>query len=124
MRRGRRNRSSDQPGKETIVVLSLMLALAMPPSICPMTIGVGADGTIFTDRFHGWYEVSLKTLDSDLRGGCYNDANPGPVTSVRLLVASAAPKPIVDSVLSLLKTHGWSQEKVTCLPWRNYPNSP
>lgn len=89
-----------------------------------MKIGMGADGTVFTNRFHGWYKVSLKTLDSDLRGGCYNDANPSHVTSVRLFLAPNAPKPNVDSVLSVLKKEGWGRDKISVEPWRSYPRPP
>jgi hypothetical protein len=100
------------------------LALAMTSSVCPMTIGIGTDGSVFSGRFHGWYKVSLRTLDSDLRAGCYNDANPSRVTSVTLFLADAAPKPRVDSVLSVLKSEGWGREKITIESWRSYPKAP
>ena len=89
-----------------------------------MTIGLGADGTIFTNRFQGWYKVSLKTLGSDLRGGCYNDANPVKVTSVKIYVAPNAPKPKIDRVFSILEEDGWSRETVDVQRWSTYPKPP
>lgn len=95
-----------------------LLTLAMALSFtCPMTIGVSGDGTIYSDRFYGWYRTSPKTLDGVLRGGCYNDANPTPVTSVRLLLAPGAPKSRVDLVFSILEKDGWSRDKVSARPW-------
>jgi hypothetical protein len=105
-------------------MLALVLAFATATGACPMTIGVGTDGSVFTDRFHGWYKVSLKTLDSDLRGGCYDDANPSRVTSVRLFLAPNAPKPNFDSVLSVLDKEGWSRNRISVEPWRSYPSIP
>jgi hypothetical protein len=99
-------------------MIAFLLALAMTPSFtCPMTIGVSGDGTIYSSRFYGWYKTSSKTLDSDLRGGCYNDANPTPVTSVRLLLVAEAPKSKVDLVFSILKKDGWSRDKVSVESW-------
>jgi hypothetical protein len=95
-----------------VSLLALTLALASPPSVCPMTVGVASDGVVFSDRFYGWYKISLKTLESDLRGGCYNDANPSRVTSVRLFLAPGAPKPKIDSVLSVLRANGWDRNKI------------
>jgi hypothetical protein len=104
-------------GKE-LTMIAFLFALAMTPSFtCPMTIGVGGDGTVYSGRFNGWYKVSSKTLDSDLRYGCYNDANPTPVTSVDLLLARGAPSARVDLVFSILKRDGWSREKVNVQQW-------
>jgi hypothetical protein len=90
----------------------------MTPSLtCPMTIGVSRDGSIYSSRFNGWYKTGLKTLDSDLRGGCYNDANPTPVTSVKLLLVPESPKSRVDLVFSILEKDGWSRDKVSVKPW-------
>jgi hypothetical protein len=105
-------------------MLALVLAFAIAAGACPMTIGVGTDGSVFTDRFHGWYKVSLKTLDSDLRGGCYNDDNPSRVTSVRLFLAPNATKPKVDLVLSVLRSDGWGREKIDIQTWSRYPQAP
>ena len=108
----------------TFNMLSLVLALAMPPSVCPMTIGIGADGALSSSRFHGWYKVTARTIESDLLGGCYNDANPSKVTSVKVLIAPGAPKQRVDSVFSILKTKGWGRDKVDVESWRTYPRAP
>lgn len=108
-------------------MLALVLALALLPSGCSMTIGIGADGSLFSnraDRLHGWYSIRLKTLGSDLHGGCYNDASPLPVSSVSLFIALNAPKQKVDLVLSILKNYGWNREKVNILPWNAYPKAP
>jgi hypothetical protein len=96
----------------------------MLQGVCPMTIGVGDDGKFFTDRFHGWYMASAKTLESDLHGGCYNDSNPHQVTSVKLALAANAPKPKVDLVFSILAKEGWTREKVKVQPWSEYPKMP
>jgi hypothetical protein len=105
-------------------MLALLLAFAIPPSPCPMTIGIGPGGALYTDRFHGWYKVSVRTIETDLRGGCYNDANPSPVTSVRVFLEPSAPKAKIDSVMSLLKKNGWSRDKIDVEPWRVYPRAP
>ena len=106
------------------VMLGLVLALAMTPSACSMTIGIDKDGTLFSSRFSGWYKVSSKTIESDLHGGCYNDANPVPVSAVKVLLASKAPKSKVDFVLSILKRNGWSREKVQFQLWSGDPQAP
>lgn len=103
-------------------MFALVLALVM--STCPITLGIGTDGGLYSNRFHGWYEVSAKTVASDLRGGCYNDANPLAVTSVKLFIAPDAPKAAVDRVFSVLEKEGWSREKLTVEKWRNYPFEP
>jgi hypothetical protein len=89
-----------------------------------MKIGIGNDGIVYTNRFNGWYETSLKTLGSDLHGGCYNDANPSPVTSVTVILAPSAPKARVDSVFSILGKDGWERSKVNIQPWSDYPRRP
>jgi hypothetical protein len=101
-----------------------VLALAVLQGVCPMTIGVGNDGKLFTDRFHGWYMVSAKTLESDLHGACYNDSNPHNVTSVKLALPANAPKPQVDLVFSILEKEGWTRKNVDVLPWSVYPKKP
>jgi hypothetical protein len=105
-------------------MFALVLAVAISSSTCPMTIGIGSDGSIFTDRFHGWYRVSTTTLQSDLTGGCYKDANPIPVTSVRLFLSSSAPRSRIDSVMAVLNAKGWSRDKIDIEPWRSYPQAP
>jgi len=105
-------------------MLIAVLALALTQNVCPITIGVGRDGSLFSDRFQGWYKTSPTTLESNLRGGCYNDANPHAVTSVTLAITADAPKPRVDLVLSLLKRNGWSRENVNFQSWKEYPKKP
>jgi hypothetical protein len=101
-----------------------VLALAMLQGVCPMTIGVGKDGAIFTDRFQGWYQASPKTIESDLKGGCYNDANPHSVTSVKLFIAAGVPAARLDLVFSILQKDGWSRERVQVQSWDEYPRKP
>jgi hypothetical protein len=80
-----------------VAMLAVILAIGMAQNACPMTIGVGAEGRFFSHRFSGWYGTSTKSMESDVRVGCYNDANPSPVTSVRLVIAPGAPKSIPSS---------------------------
>jgi hypothetical protein len=109
------------PSDIVSAMLIAVLALAMMHDVCPITIGVGSDGRLYSDRFHGWYRITPRTLNSDLRGGCYNDNNPSPVTSVNILIAPGAPKPKTDEVFSILEKEGWSREKVTVKSWDQYP---
>jgi hypothetical protein len=101
-----------------------ILALAMMQGVCPMTIGVGKDGAIFTDRFQGWYKTSPKSLDGLLHGGCYNDNHPSEITSVKLFIAAGAPKPRLELVFSTLQKDGWPHEKVQVQSWDKYPQQP
>ena len=89
-----------------------------------MTVGVASDGAVYFDRFNGWYKTAPKTLDRVLRAGCYNDANPQPVSSVKLALAPNAPKKRVNLVFSILEKEGWSREKVNVQPWNNDPHKP
>jgi len=98
-------------------MLAALLALGILSNPCPMTIGITRDGALYVNRMGGWYKTSLQSLDGDLRGGCYNDANPTPVTSVRLLLVAEAPKSKVDLVFSILKKDGWSRDKVSVESW-------
>jgi hypothetical protein len=91
---------------------------------CPLTIGVGNDGGIFFDRFHGWYKTGPKRLQSVLHAGCYNDNDPHPITSVKLALATKAPKQRVDLVNSILRQEGWTPDKVVIQPWSQYPRKP
>jgi hypothetical protein len=101
-------------------IFGLILALAIT-STCPLTIAIDNNGKLFSSRFSGWYETSTKTLESELKGGCYNDANPIPFTSVKLLLTKDAPKPKVDRVLEILKEKGWSKDKVDIEVWDGKP---
>jgi hypothetical protein len=105
-------------------MIVFLLALGgAPSSTCPMTIGVNSDGTIYSSRFYGWYKTSSRTLDSDLRYGCYNDANPTAVTPVMVLLAPAAPKTRVDLAFSILAKDGWRRDKVSVKLWDGKPLS-
>jgi len=105
-------------------MLALLLAASIVPSACSLTIGVGRDGAFFTDRFNGWYNTSQKTLASVLRGGCYNDANPVPISAIRLEISPDAPKPRVALVLSILEQEGWKRENIKTETWSSYPEKP
>ena len=102
-------------------MLAFVLAIAISAGVCPMRIGIGTDGMVYTNRMQGWYKTSLKSLGL---GGCYNDFHPSSVTSVTVFLAPNAPKPKVDAVLSALKMEGWSRDKIRIDPWRNYPSPP
>ena len=95
-----------------------MLAAALSASTCPLTVGVNATGAMYSDRFHGWYRTSASTLRSDLHNGCYNDANPSPVTSVKVLLDPNAPKSRVDSVFTILRSEGWERNRVVVESWK------
>ena len=77
-----------------------------------MRIEIDRKGEIFTNRFHGHYSTSLNLLASDLHYGCYNDANPSPVTSVMMTVRQGAPRQRVDAVMKVLADNGWPSGKV------------
>jgi hypothetical protein len=105
-------------------MFTAVLALGMMQGACPITIGVGSDGRLYSDRFHRWYNVSSKTLQGDLRGGCYNDSNPSPITSVKIVVGPGAPQSKIDQVFSILEKQGWSRDKVSVGNWEQYPFRP
>jgi hypothetical protein len=88
-----------------------------------MKIGINRDGDLFSARM-GWVRTSQKTIASDLRRGCYNDANPLPVTSVSLEIAPSAPKERVGQVFSILEKAGWPRDKVKVETWKNDPQEP
>ena len=105
-------------------MFTLVFALIMSVPACPVDIGIARNGALFSNRFAGWYKISAKTLGSDLRGGCYNDANPLPITTVKLFIAPKAPRRTIDRVFSILKSDGWSREKITLETWKNEPDAP
>ena len=84
--------------------------------VCPLRIEVDSKGDVFTNRFHGRYLTSLKLLATDLHGGCYNDANPSPITSVTITTREGAPRHRVDEVMKLLAQNGWPKAKVNVKP--------
>ena len=102
-------------------MFAAVLALAMSMPSCPVTAGIARNGDLFSDRFHGWYKISEKTLKSDLRGGCYNDANSLPVTSIELFIAPNAPKAVLDRVFSILQKEGCSRSRISVKVWKNDP---
>lgn len=105
-------------------MLAPLLLLALMHRPCPITIGIAPKGTFFTDRFHGWYKTSLKTLELDLRAGCYNDDDPRPISSVKVAIAPRAPKTRVELVFSVLAGDGWPRAKVNVQSWSHYPKRP
>ena len=102
----------------------LALALLLLSNACPMKIGIARDGSLFSARMQGWYTTTDKTILRDLRGGCYNDARPSPVTSVTVDVSREAPNQTVDRVLHSLESMGWPRNKVTLGQWTNDPLEP
>lgn len=105
-------------------MLALALAVGMLANSCPVTIGIARDGAVFSSRMQGWFKMSEKTLASDLRGGCYNDAEPAPVSSVRVEIAPHAPKKRVDEVFAMLKKAGWPRARIKVEAWKNDPQEP
>jgi hypothetical protein len=81
-----------------------------------MRIEVMKRGDIFTDRFHGRYKTSPKLLESDLKGGCYNDANPVPVSSVTLSIAPGTPTERVKLTYAILERNGWPKARIKIVP--------
>jgi hypothetical protein len=77
-----------------------------------MTIRVGSDGTYVTYRFNAWRVTSTRTLESDLRAGCYNDANPSKVTSVTIEASPQAPPNRLRRLYGLLGRDGWPRGRV------------
>jgi hypothetical protein len=124
-------------------MLALFLAIAMTPQLrladhlqpamstmhveanaCPITIGIAQNGTIFSDRFNGWYKTTPKTLESVLQAGCYPDSAPNPISSVNVAVAPGASKARTDLVFSILSRQGWPKNKVHTYSWSEYPQQP
>ena len=100
-----------------VLTAALLINLAMQtqsskPDVCPMRVEVNSKGQIFTNRFHGRYSTSLKLLARDLHGGCYNDANPSPVTSVTVTTREGAPQQRVNAVMKVLTDNGWPSNRV------------
>ncbi len=80
---------------------------------CPLVVRVGQSGTLMTYRFSGWRLTSMHTLESDLNGGCYNDANPSKVTSVTVEVSQGAPATKLKLLYDVLYRSGWPQNRIT-----------
>jgi len=66
-----------------------------------------------TYRFNGWRVTSMHTLESDLKGGCYNDANPSKVTSVTIEGSKQAPASRLKLLYELLSRNGWPQSEIS-----------
>lgn len=91
---------------------STMQAQNVKRDACPVRIEIDRKGQVFTNRFNGHYSTSLKLLASDLRSGCYNDANSSRVTSVTLMTREGAPQQRVNAVMKVLEENGWPSNKV------------
>ncbi len=107
-------------------MLPLILAIAVsspqasssPPQStksdpCPLVIRLRRDGKVITYRFNGWRVTSMRTLESDLKGGCYNEANPSKVTSVTIEGSREAPPFRLKLLYEVLSRNGWSQDRTT-----------
>jgi hypothetical protein len=77
-----------------------------------MRIEVVKSGEFFTNRFYGHYKTSPKLLESDLKGGCYNDNDPTPVSSVAVRIESGAPEARVELLFHILDRNGWPKAKI------------
>ena len=95
-------------------MLVVALAFGLVAGACPITIAIGHDGAVFSNRMQGWYRTSPKTLTGVLRGGCYNDANASPVTSVNVEVAPNAPRERIDQVFSILEKGAGRNRESEC----------
>jgi hypothetical protein len=84
---------------------------------CSVRIAVATDGGFYDILHNGVYKRSPRTLEQELRGGCYNDANPSRVTSVVLEIADGAPPARTESLYKLLERNGWTRSKVLVEPW-------
>jgi hypothetical protein len=103
-----------------IVLMSLTTPFvngAATIDVCPIRIAVSSDGAYFDITHNGSYKRSPNVLVKELRGGCYNDANPSPVTAVIVEVAPGAPKERIESLYELLERNGWPRNKVKTEPW-------
>jgi hypothetical protein len=97
-------------------------------SACPVTIGIGKDGTLFFDRLNRWQRTTPKMVEDVLRTGCFpnfnDDARPRPISAVKLALAADAPPARTDLIFLILARHGWSRDKVNVQNWIGYPKRP
>jgi hypothetical protein len=84
---------------------------------CSLRIAIARDGSFFDILHNGTYKRSPHTLERELHGGCYNDSNPSPVTSVVLEIADGAPRDRTEFLYKLLDRNGWGREKIKVEPW-------
>ncbi len=98
-----------------LFAVSTSHSFAEPPkelNRCPVKIEVAANGDFFTHRFNGRYKTSVQLLTSDLKGGCYNDSSPAPVSSVTLKIVAGAPKERVARLYRVVEQNGWPKSRV------------
>jgi hypothetical protein len=81
-----------------------------------MRIEVVKSGDFFTNRFSGRYKTSPKLLESNLKAGCYNDANPVPVSSVTIGIAPGTPTERVKLLYEILGRNGWPKARIKVVP--------
>jgi hypothetical protein len=110
----------------TLIALLFMGPLAAQAS-CPLTIGIAANGDVFTSVFNGWYRRSLNHTEENLQAGCYPDPEGGgtnPISSVKLELAPSAPAAKVDQIYAMLARHDWPKSKLVIKVWKNAPSQP
>jgi hypothetical protein len=54
----------------------------------------------------------MRTLESDLKAGCYNDGNASKVTSVTIEASPQAPRGRLKILYDLLARSGWPRERI------------
>ncbi|MGD0888144.1 MAG: hypothetical protein ABR889_02750 [Acidobacteriaceae bacterium] len=96
--------------------LGSLSALSQNAGPCPMRIQAMKSGELFTNRFNGRYKTSPNLLERDLKGGCYNDANPSPVSSVTLSIAPGTPTERVKLLYEILERNGWPKARIKVVP--------
>jgi hypothetical protein len=77
-----------------------------------MVIRVRTDGSFITYRFNAWRTTSQRTLESDLKVGCYNDGNASRVTSVTIEPSKSAPAVRLTVLYDVLAQSGWPKDRV------------
>jgi len=90
---------------------------ALSSDICLVRIAVLSDGGYLDVTHNGSYKRTLSILAKQLRGGCYNDANPSPVTAVAVRIAPTAPQKRVNALYETLQKNGWPKDKVRKEEW-------
>jgi hypothetical protein len=99
-----------------IVLSKAQLSSARPPSTvadpCPFVVRVRPGGQLMTYRFNGWRVTSLQTLESDLKGGCYNDGSPSRVTSVTIEAPKQTPASKLKLLYEVLARNGWPHDRI------------
>ena len=108
------------------VILCLPSGAKASIDVCHFAIGVAANGALYDLNAANMPALrrSLPTLEKNLHGGCYNDSNASPVTSVTLYVAAGASGASVDAAYAVLARDGWPKERVVRVGWKNAPQRP